>query len=1338
MALRKRLIKISAGILFLAFLCYAATIYYFSTQKNKIAAMVIEVLDEQYSGDIDFGDISLDNWNGLSAPSVDISNLEITDTLSTNHLRLRAAELELNLSIRDLLRGLIQVRSATLRDGEILMDNYTPLTAEEELGLPPILDSVAMNKKLANKLLEKNTRLTLSNLDLRIRHHVKNKLFEFHINEITSEIQFESETIRASTSIDLDIKSLGFNLEKGSFINGANASGSFNSVFDLENRQLNIDPFFLGVGEQEFRTEAELKFKGLGTFSIALENEETQIAPTIALLPEAIQEKFAFISIDEPIYTRTKLDGTFMYKGNPKVEVNFRTEGNSAVFNRSKNLEGLEFSGLFVNRIYGDERAAEENKKNLRIEIPILKAKYQDIEFSLAELMFSSSPDAENLLSAKISAAGSPASLNNFREQQHYSFEGGNFELNTEINGQGTGMANLVAASKGQFSLRNTRIINNENKVGLPVSSLVLSLGDDRTRLEELRVPLNRQDQFVLKADFENFSALFDPDGENSLKSSFSIVSNNIIWDDFIRLFDIARSQQKTKRPELVLQEVLKDIYEKYDPSIDISVGALHFGPFTMNNFKTGVSFENENSLRLEKTSFGLKGGAFKLDGGLNLEHLDKIPITARLGGSADVDILNEVFDEDQLIFTGGQFRVEADINGDLLDMDHILRSSHSALQVNDTRITYIPEEIDFPVNTLDLVLDRDHATLNALTLRVGLEDELTFSGSIQNLSTLLFRAVNAPVSSELNVSSDRLVWEDYLMIFGDNDAADKPKTQRDPDELLAAERRLKTSLRKISNSLNPSITANIGEFRYKEMDGFHQFHTGISFKDQNTLKLEETSFLYHRDTEVIMSAEIDIADKPDTHVEFSLDATGNPEELNDVFNNDTFFFSGGKFDVEAKVRGNIGALDSLIAHSTTALNVRNTSIIHQPTQARIPLKQLDVDLHENTARLNSFILEMDTGDRITVSGEVGHISDLLFDLPPEESKAYSELSVRSEKLNFDDFQSLFAVMEQDSLKKLEKEDKPKTAIKPTIRDVYNKFRPSLSVLVDEFELNDLPVRNLKTGFYFEDQNHLYLEETGFDFYDGSVSLDAHLDISKPGRTLFSFGFKTDKIDLEKLLESFDYFEIDALKSAKKIGGVVSLDTAIEGELSDESGLVSGSMNGSIKFNLVDAQVAGFEPMIKSGSKIFKKERVEDIRFKPIRNTLILSENTLEIPLMEIQSSAFELFVTGHLGFGEVPTNIWIGFPLANLKSRDVKNVPDKKGYIAAGKKVYVEAKSDEKKGMKYVLHLNPKKYYKERDMLDVYRSEIKEDRMQIRKYKREAKKAERKAKKAESTGGTR
>ena len=166
-------------------------------------------------------------------------------------------------------------------------------------------------------------------------------------------------------------------------------------------------------------------------------------------------------------------------------------------------------------------------------------------------------------------------------------------------------------------------------------------------------------------------------------------------------------------------------------------------------------------------------------------------------------------------------------------------------------------------------------------------------------------------------------------------------------------------------------------------------------------------------------------------------------------------------------------------------------------------------------------------------------------------------------------------------------------------------------------------------------------------------------------------------------------------------------------------GIVSRSLKGQIYFKLEDAQVTGFDPIIKVANKVFKKERFEDIRFGPIENTFYLSDNIVDIPQTEIQSTAFNIFVSGQYGFGEENTNIWTSIPLKNLKKRDLVNIPDKKGYIEAGKMVYIEAKSGKNDDIKYVLHLSPRKYYKERGMLSQYREEIKEERKLRREFKR-------------------
>ena len=1313
----------------LMFLCYVATAYYLNNKKNELAALLVKSLNDQYSGEITVEDISLDQWTAFWSPAINLEKLEVLDTNTVKKLYFRADLVNINLSIKDLIKGRIQINDVRLQDGEILLDNYTPLTPQEELELPPILDSVELNKKIKNEFLEKNTDLELVNMSVQIRHLVKNKLFKFHVDRIHSELNFEEEKIGLSTDLDVELDALGFNLDKGIFINGADVEGSFNASYSVNEGQLSVEPFDLSIDDQDFKTKIELNFKGWGAFDIQLENAETDFKPTVGLLTEKIQKGLSIIELNEPFYTRTHLIGNFVYRANPFVEVFIETNDNSVLLNDQIEIEELNIDGKFVNRIFEDERADSESKKNFRLELADLHGRYMDFDLQINDFLMSNSPDEPDYLNARIHASGKPEDLNDVMEDQMLSFNGGSFKIDTHIQGKVDEIDDIIAASDGIFTLDNTTITNNDNQVSIPVSKLELDLDKDLASIKALEVRLNSRDQVLFTGEIENLSTLFNEDLKKKARSKLNIYSKNVVWEDFLKLFDIAKNNRPEEKPELVLQDALKDLYSNFDPSFSVNLDNFHFGNIDMTTFRVGIHFDDKNTLVLDESSFGLQGGSVQISSQIDLSNDNEVPINAQLSGSADVEILNQIFNLDQLDLEGGNFKIDGQLSGDLLRLDEIPRTSKSQLQIVNTIAVLKPQEIRLPVTNMHIALDRDNAILNELQIDVGTEDQITFRGQIQNISTLLLKKNFGKVVSDLEITSERLVWEDYLRLFGE-ETATQNNEPANAEELIEAERRLKQNLRNIYTTLDPRVTVAVKDFSYEELLSIKEFQTALSFRDQETLKLENMSFTYDNSTNVSISGVIDISDQPETVVDMSIQANGNAEQLNEVLNNDTFLFQEGIFEVNAFLSGDFAQLDSLVAHSDSRLLIKNSNIYHQPSEVNIPLSTFEVELADNKADLKNFTIDLESGDQINISGKVSHISDLIFDVPPEASKSSAEMNIYSEKLRFEDFQSLFALTEADTTSSQASSEDSQTAIKPTIRDVYNKFRPGLVVQIDEFDLNGLPVTNLKTGFHFVDQDLIYLEKSGFNFYDGSVTLDAHLDISIPGTTYFAFGFGTDKIDLEKLLKAFDYFGIDAIKSADRIGGLVSLETEFEGLIDDEEGMLSESLKGNISFNLEETQIAGFEPMIKSGKKIFRKERLEDIRFSPISNTMFLEANKLEIPLMEIQSSAFELFIAGHLGFEDVDTNLWIGFPLDNLKSRDIKNVPDKEGYIAAGRKVYVEAKSHEKKGIKYVLHLNPKKYYKGRDLMDSYRTEIRQERKEIRDYKRESRKSEREAKK--------
>jgi hypothetical protein len=116
------------------------------------------------------------------------------------------------------------------------------------------------------------------------------------------------------------------------------------------------------------------------------------------------------------------------------------------------------------------------------------------------------------------------------------------------------------------------------------------------------------------------------------------------------------------------------------------------------------------------------------------------------------------------------------------------------------------------------------------------------------------------------------------------------------------------------------------------------------------------------------------------------------------------------------------------------------------------------------------------------------------------------------------------------------------------------------------------------------------------------------------------------------------------------------------GLLTDKARMVKNSMKGSVSFSIKDGQLIDFEPMEKIHETVLKKRDLSEIRFGELTNQLDLDTGTLNIHRMEIQSTAFTLFVEGIYNFRAGP-DLSVQVPLSNLKKdRDPNIPPDSKG----------------------------------------------------------------------------
>lgn len=452
------------------------------------------------------------------------------------------------------------------------------------------------------------------------------------------------------------------------------------------------------------------------------------------------------------------------------------------------------------------------------------------------------------------------------------------------------------------------------------------------------------------------------------------------------------------------------------------------------------------------------------------------------------------------------------------------------------------------------------------------------------------------------------------------------------------------------------------------------------------------------------------------------IEVEGNPKVFNKFFKTEDFFFDKGRFYAHFNYKGEVATFQELLEKGYADLTIENSEVYYRAADITFPLTRIGLDLHEDDATYHFFLRSDTLQQEIQFRGKLEHVSSLLFENTGKHLHATVE--TYSPKTKWEQFLKIFAP-ERETEKT--QESKGPNALKNTLKGIAKDFDPKIHVRMDTFIYSDkLMVNELSTGIHFLDSNILVLEQTDFRFHDGSVSMNGKIDLNKNGSIPFSSNFQTSDLDAAKLLESLDYLGFTVLRDLEKLEGRTTMNLDISGEMEEnKKGLISEKTKGVLDFNIQDVVLQGFEPLDEIAERLKRKKRFKELRFAPLSSTFIIDGKNMEIPLMEIQSNAFHMFVEGTLSQGD-ETNLWVSIPYDNLKKTDISTIPEKIGYPATGNKVHIEIFTNKDGENTYKIHSTKRKFYKQRGILEQY----KQERIERRKWKQENRKKKKLAKK--------
>ncbi|HVS96932.1 MAG TPA: AsmA-like C-terminal region-containing protein [Puia sp.] len=173
----------------------------------------------------------------------------------------------------------------------------------------------------------------------------------------------------------------------------------------------------------------------------------------------------------------------------------------------------------------------------------------------------------------------------------------------------------------------------------------------------------------------------------------------------------------------------------------------------------------------------------------------------------------------------------------------------------------------------------------------------------------------------------------------------------------------------------------------------------------------------------------------------------------------------------------------------------------------------------------------------------------------------------------------------------------------------------------------------------------------------GSIDLKAYLSRQAPGETSpLRIESHLERVDLPRIFAAFNDFGQDALTSAN-LKGRLTADIRMEGRLTGKAMIVPGSLKATVGFRITDGQLIDFAPMEKINVSFLKDRDLSVIRFSGLKNQLDVDSTTVTIHRMEINSSAFTLFVEGRYDLKTGP-DMSLQIPLRNLSDSHYGDLP--------------------------------------------------------------------------------
>ena len=593
-----------AGVVILVLLSWIVIYIYFIANKKSIVAEVTASLGESMNGKILVGDVGLDFLSTFPYMSLSLKDVAVRDSLFDQHKHefLRIRNLYIRSNPVSLFKGRVEITRIVADSGRLFI--YTDSTGYSNKYLLVTKKSKTVDTGQQQNMRLPFEELKLKDMDLNLLDESKHKLFGVFIDKLTGTVDKADSMLKVDVKMRALIRSLAFNLSKGSYAEQKPIIGDF-TVF-VNKQYLKFDDIRLNIGNEPLDVSGSFHLKGDKEYQLHIGSASSDFENAKKLLTPVLREKMSLYHLAKPLNFFVDINGHTDKSEEPVLSIKCFTE-NNLVTTGIASFAKASFKGEYSSKAKDSVSAPEDVMK-----ITDFSGEWQGIPVTSREMIFDNLKNPT--LHADINADCDLTALNNLLGSETFLFNKGSISTHVQYYGPLSDTTKMVPAIKGSMVISGGEILYGPRQVSLTDCNGNIVFDNQDVFIKDLKakaqgnsvlinvaaknvVALMQQNPDKVALDCNVYSPQLDINTLRNLLSQRKSVSTS-------------KKQAQTKR----IGQEISDIMDKCTMRCVAKVDKMVFKKFVATNVQAQAVLTN-TQYTLQNVSFSHAGGNMTLKG---------------------------------------------------------------------------------------------------------------------------------------------------------------------------------------------------------------------------------------------------------------------------------------------------------------------------------------------------------------------------------------------------------------------------------------------------------------------------------------------------------------------------------------------------------------------------------------------------------------------------------------------------------------------------------------------------------------------------------------------------